>query len=144
MNETDEHLCSAESTASGKEPLRMDDGDGNGDDPEESLPGQPTDYQHAQEEPVSPAWQRDDKGLENDEEESNEHWLDRRCCHRWPRLCSMVVGVLIPLWSLVFISLFFGVFLCKAEAPGESKSNLDNARRFLENPNRFHLFRLAY
>ena len=51
---------------------------------------------------------------------------------KFPRCCIFLVGVVIPLFVLIFLSLFFGIILAALEAEGEVESNDDIlATRFL-------------
>lgn len=45
----------------------------------------------------------------------------RSICLRHPRAFSVLYGVLLPLWLIIFISLGFGYFLSLIEAPNEGK-----------------------
>lgn len=56
---------------------------------------------------------------DDDEEEVRRHWMDGYCCQHYPRICSLFIGVLVPLWVLIFASLILGLFLNRAEAPEE-------------------------
>lgn len=46
----------------------------------------------------------------------------RSICLRYPRIFSLIYGVLLPLWLIIFISLGFGYFLSLVEAPREGKT----------------------
>eukprot|EP00956_Cyclotella_meneghiniana_P041215 scaffold219022_cov76-Cyclotella_meneghiniana.AAC.1 len=41
--------------------------------------------------------------------------------HRFPRTFAITFQVFLPLYSLIALSMVFGYFLCKLEAPGEKK-----------------------
>jgi hypothetical protein len=51
------------------------------------------------------------------------------CCGgyiaRWPRIFAIFFGVVFPLWLLIALSVFFGFFLAKLEAPNEIIQNDD-------------------
>lgn len=46
----------------------------------------------------------------------------RSICLRYPRSFSLLFGVFLPLWLIIFISLGFGYFLSLVEAPNEGKN----------------------
>jgi hypothetical protein len=45
----------------------------------------------------------------------------RAICLRHPRAFSILLGVLLPLWLIIFMSLGFGYFLSLVEAPNEGE-----------------------
>lgn len=45
----------------------------------------------------------------------------RALCLRHPRAFSILLGVLLPLWLIIFMSLGFGYFLSLVEAPNEGE-----------------------
>ena len=70
----------------------------------------------------------DEPSVDHDEESSEQNG----CCYRfimgswvsrWPRSCSFLFGVALPLLSLILLSMLFGVLLAKLEAPDEISSN---------------------
>jgi len=70
--------------------------------------------------------QGEQSGLRNNDNEDDDadeprHFLDHSCCGACPHFWTIVIGIIMPLWLLVFISYFFGFLLSKAEAPGEGK-----------------------
>jgi hypothetical protein len=63
-----------------------------------------------------------DGGSGDDNDASQPHnCLDMQCCQKWPRTCSLLFGVVLPLWALIFISLIFGSILSQVEAPEEGR-----------------------
>ena len=62
---------------------------------------------------------------EEKEEAGDDARQNRRrhcqCCRRWPRLCVVFVGVILPLWLLIIISTGVGSWLAVLELPDESK-----------------------
>lgn len=46
-----------------------------------------------------------------------------RCCHRWPRMVLLLVGVIIPLWILMMNCLLWGYLLAVLEENDEIKRN---------------------
>jgi hypothetical protein len=48
-----------------------------------------------------------------------------RCMMRWPRFWIILLGAVLPLWFLIALSLWFGYFLAKSEAPNEVLANND-------------------
>ena len=44
-----------------------------------------------------------------------------RCCLRWPRLCVVIFGLVVPLWVLIILSVVLGSWLSVLELPHESK-----------------------
>ena len=71
--------------------------------------------------------------LQDDEEEgrgcclrlANGEGCCGRCMMRWPRFWIILLGVVLPLWFLIALSLWFGYFLAKSEAPNEVLANND-------------------
>jgi hypothetical protein len=47
------------------------------------------------------------------------------CIARWPRTFAIFFGVALPLWLLIALSVLFGYFLAKLEAPNEIIQNDD-------------------
>ena len=49
------------------------------------------------------------------------------CCltlpQKWPRTFGILMGIVVPLFSLIGVSLLFGFGLAKLEAPGEKEAN---------------------
>ena len=45
------------------------------------------------------------------------------CLSRFPRTSAVCVGVIVPLFALVLLSLGFGAKLCEYEAPAEIEAN---------------------
>jgi hypothetical protein len=72
-----------------------------------------------------------DDGGDADDSGEDHHWLDRKCCQKWPRLCSFVFGVVLPLWALIFISLICGSILSGVEAPSEGRFLHDKRNSFI-------------
>jgi hypothetical protein len=76
-----------------------------------------------------------DDGNKPGEEKPIKRGLLYRClvaCHcrclarfidKWPRVSSFFLGVLLPLWTLIFISLIFGTWLANVEKPTEIEQN---------------------
>lgn len=61
-----------------------------------------------------------DTGLPQDETDCCYRTLtSQRCCAAWPRTCACCLGVVLPLWLLIFLSLCFGVALASFEADAE-------------------------
>jgi hypothetical protein len=46
-----------------------------------------------------------------------------KCIASWPRTFEILFGVIFPLWLLIALSLWFGYFLAKLEAPNEIREN---------------------
>lgn len=46
-----------------------------------------------------------------------------RCSEKWPRVCNLLFGVVLPLWGLILLSVFFGRILSDFEADEEIVSN---------------------
>jgi hypothetical protein len=69
--------------------------------------------------------QRSQSGMADDDVDNDAsqppNCLDRQCCQNWPRTCSLLFGVVLPLWALIFISLIFGSILSQVEAPEEGR-----------------------
>lgn len=56
-------------------------------------------------------------------EENLEPKTKRSLADRYPRTCACLGGIVLPLWILVFVSLFGGHYLANFEAPYEYDSN---------------------
>lgn len=79
-------------------------------------------------EPIEQLAPNDDDDADDDDDEGNDVSLAdsprcfpclKTCCHRWPRICSVFLGVVLPLWLLIFLSLFTGLLLSRAEGKEE-------------------------
>jgi hypothetical protein len=46
-----------------------------------------------------------------------------KCIENWPRTFAVFFGVIFPLWVLIFLSILFGFFLARFEAPNEIIEN---------------------
>ena len=73
----------------------------------------------------------DDDDDDNEQEDSRiyEFLMGRKCSAccvtSCPRFLALLFGVVVPLWLLIFISLFFGKLLSSLEAEGEAVRNDD-------------------
>ena len=78
-----------------------------------------------------------DKPGEDEEAPTESHGCCYKCCsvlccacpccltlpQRWPRTFGILMGIVVPLFSLIGVSLLFGFGLAKLEAPGEMATN---------------------
>jgi len=68
----------------------------------------------------------------------------RKVLLSWPRTFAILLGVVVPLFGLIFLSAFFGLLLAYAEAPHEVASNNEAlAAQFSQLVNAFILADLA-
>ena len=67
--------------------------------------------------------------VDHDEEASEQndgccyHFITESRVSRWPRSCSLLLGVVLPLLSLILLSMLFGALLARLEAPDEVSGN---------------------
>ena len=67
----------------------------------------------------------DDDGDQNMESNhrNRKHGPCLKCCHQWPRVCTLFIGIVLPLWLLILITCAFGIPLCNLEMPQQIELN---------------------
>ena len=72
-----------------------------------------------------------------DDDDDSDDMRDASCCYRiarnwtccyhtllgWPRTSAILLGVILPMFFLIFLSVLFGFFLARAETPLEIQQN---------------------